>query len=212
MSLYKEDSHQRLTTTTPSPPFRHDAIILGPCPRVPKTLPATAGPAAMYVPSLPPMDACLGFFPTGWVSHPRSVTMPSSSVLPPCPSDTVWSVLGYGGAATPATAGPAASASNSNRALLGCHIQQGHQYRCSSSWRSCSALSILQVRISSSGNLCPLATPILTASPQSSPMLTAANGQTSPNPIPSLDGSDDSRTSFTPVPLTSLHSSPTVVR
>jgi len=95
--LYKEDSHQRLTTTTPSPPFRRDAIILSPCPRVPQTLPATAGPAAMYVPSLPPMDACLGFFPTGWVSHPRFVTMPSSSVLrllPPCPSDTVWSVLG----------------------------------------------------------------------------------------------------------------------
>jgi hypothetical protein len=78
-----------------------------------------------------------------------------------------------------------------------------------------SALSVLQVRISSNGNLRPLATPILTAplaSPQSSPTPTAANGQTSPTPIPLLDGSDDSRTSFTPVPLTSLQSSPTMVR
>ena len=58
-------------------------------------------------------------------------------------------------------------------------------------------------------------TPVLTAplaSPQSSPTPTAANGQTSPTSIPLLDGSDDSRTSFTPIPLTSLQSSPTMVR
>jgi hypothetical protein len=59
------------------------------------------------------------------------------------------------------------------------------------------------MRISSNGNLRPLATPVLTApltSPQSSPTPTATNGQTSPTPIPSLDGSDDSRASSTPAP------------
>ena len=66
-----------------------------------------------------------------------------------------------------------------------------------------SALSVPQMRISSNGNLRPLATPVLTAplaSPQSSPTPTATNGQTSPTPIPSLDGSDESHASSTPAP------------
>ena len=74
-----------------------------------------------------------------------------------------------------------------------------------------SALSVPQMRISSNGNLRPLATPILTApltSPQSSPTPTATNGQTSPTlgptPIPSLDGLDESRASSTPAPQDSV--------
>jgi hypothetical protein len=66
-----------------------------------------------------------------------------------------------------------------------------------------SALSVPQMRISSNGNLRQLATPVLTApltSPQSSSTPTATNGQTSPTPIPSLDGSDDSHASSTPAP------------
>jgi enhancer of polycomb-like protein len=66
-----------------------------------------------------------------------------------------------------------------------------------------SALNVPQLRISSNGNLRPLATPVLTApltSPQSSPTPTATNGQTSPTPIPSLDGSEESRASSTPAP------------
>ena len=52
------------------------------------------------------MDACLGSSPTGWPSQPPSVVTPSSSVLSSCPSDTY---SGHGGAATPATDGPAAA-------------------------------------------------------------------------------------------------------
>ena len=65
-----------------------------------------------------------------------------------------------------------------------------------------SALNVPQMRISSNGNLRPLATPVLTApltSPQSSPTPTATNGQTSPVP-PSLNGSEESRSSSTPAP------------
>ncbi|KAI0260707.1 hypothetical protein BGY98DRAFT_1054831 [Russula aff. rugulosa BPL654] len=65
-----------------------------------------------------------------------------------------------------------------------------------------SALNVPQMRISSNGNLRPLATPVLTAplaSPQSSPTPTATNGQTSPVP-PSLNGSEESHSSSTPAP------------
>jgi enhancer of polycomb-like protein len=65
-----------------------------------------------------------------------------------------------------------------------------------------SALNVPQMRISSNGNLRPLATPVLTAplaSPQSSPTPTATNGQTSPIP-PSLNGSEESHSSSTPAP------------
>jgi hypothetical protein len=62
MFLYQEDdNHQRLTT---------DPTIYAPFPPY-------------------PMDACLDFFPTVRVSHPRYVAMPSSSVPASCPSDTV---------------------------------------------------------------------------------------------------------------------------
>ena len=65
-----------------------------------------------------------------------------------------------------------------------------------------SALNVPQMRISSNGNLRPLATPVLTApltSPQSSPTPTGTNGQTSPVP-PSLNGSEESHSSSTPAP------------
>jgi enhancer of polycomb-like protein len=65
-----------------------------------------------------------------------------------------------------------------------------------------SALNVPQMRISSNGNLRPLATPVLTApltSPQSSPTPTATNGQASPVP-PSLNGSEESHSSCTPAP------------
>ncbi|KAF8496389.1 hypothetical protein F5888DRAFT_1833868 [Russula emetica] len=65
-----------------------------------------------------------------------------------------------------------------------------------------SALNVPQMRISSNSNLHPLATPVLTAplaSPQSSPTLTATNGQTSPAP-PSLNGSEESHSLSTPAP------------
>jgi enhancer of polycomb-like protein len=65
-----------------------------------------------------------------------------------------------------------------------------------------SALNVPQMRISSNGNLRPLATPVLSAplsSPQSSPTPTATNGQTSPVP-PSLNGSEESHSSSTPAP------------
>ena len=66
-----------------------------------------------------------------------------------------------------------------------------------------SALNVPQMRISSNGNLRPLATPVLTTpltSPQSSSMPTATNGRTSPTPIPSLDRSEESQSSCTPAP------------
>ena len=66
-----------------------------------------------------------------------------------------------------------------------------------------SALNVPQMRVSSNGNLRPLATPVLTApltSPQSSPTPTATNGRTSPTPIPSLDRSEESQSSCTPAP------------
>lgn len=70
-----------------------------------------------------------------------------------------------------------------------------------------SALNVPQMRISSTGNLRPPATPVLTAitpsapltSPQSSPTPAAAtNGQASPTFPPSLNGSEESHSSPNP--------------
>ena len=70
-----------------------------------------------------------------------------------------------------------------------------------------SALNVPQMRVSSNGSLRPPATPVLTAitpsapqtSPQSSPIPTAANGQTSPTPAPpSINESEELQSSSSP--------------
>jgi enhancer of polycomb-like protein len=72
-----------------------------------------------------------------------------------------------------------------------------------------SVLNVPQMRISSNGSLRPPATPVLTAitppvpqtSPQSSPTPSTTNGHTSPTPVPpSVNGSEDTRSSSTPAP------------
>jgi hypothetical protein len=133
------------------------------------------------------MDACLGFFPTGRVSHPRSVEMPSLSVPAPCPSDTV---SGCGGAATPATAGPAAAATTTE-----------------CSWDATDngdtdldAAAVEEVALGAERQFAPPCDIHSNRPSDFSRVIPNAdsNGQTSPTPIPSLDGSDDSHASSTP--------------
>ncbi|KAI0280469.1 hypothetical protein BGY98DRAFT_1095464 [Russula aff. rugulosa BPL654] len=146
-----------------------------------------------------PMGVCLGFFPTGRVLHPRSAATPLSSVLVPCPTDTF---SGHGGAATPTTAGPAAATAAATERSRDATDNRDTDLNAAAVEEAASALNVPQMRISSNGNLRPLATPVLTApmaSPQSSPTPTATNGQTSPVP-PSLNGSEESHSSSTPAP------------
>ena len=116
-----------------------------------------------------------------------------------CPTD-VFS--GHGGATAPTTAGPGVQQQQQQSALgipqtTGTRISIQQQLKMLPS-----ALNVPQVRISSNGNLCPLATPVLTAplaSPQSCPTPTATNGQTSPVPS-SFNESEESHSSSTPAP------------
>ena len=140
----------------------------------------------------------MGFLPIGKVLFPCSAATLSSSVLVPCLTDTFSD---HGDAATPTTAGPAATersrdaTDNWDTDLNAAAVEEAAL----GAERTANA-HIFQLQFAPTRH--PRLTVPLT-SPQSSHTPTSTNGQTRPVP-PSLNGSEESHSSSAPAPRDSV--------